>query len=107
VFTTFSSTSSKQKGTLYAFSTETGDVVWDYALDSYTWCSPLALYTESGQGYLLILDHVGKVYLFDGQTGQLLTSLKLSENIEASPCAFGDLIVIGTRTRHILCLRVS
>ena len=107
VFTTFASTTGKGAGTLYAFDTETGEIVWQKKLGSYTWCSPVALYTDDGQGYLVIFDHTGVGYLFDGASGLLMTTLKLSENIEASPCAFGDLIVIGTRARHIFGIRVS
>ena len=107
VFTVFSSTSGKDSGDLYAFDTETGEIVWKYKLGAYTWSSPLALYTEEGEGYLFLLDHTGKAYLLDGQSGSVLATLKLSENTEASPCAFGDLIVIGTRARHIFGIRVS
>ena len=107
VFTTFASTYGDTKGELYAFDTTTGEVVWHKALDTYTWSSPLALYTDAGKGYLLLFDHKGKGYLLDGRSGATLGNCKLSENIEASPCAFGDLIVIGTRDRHIYGLRVS
>ena len=107
VFTSFASTTGKGAGTVYAFNTETGEIVWEKALGSYTWCSPVALYTESGKGYLFLFDHTGTAYLFDAADGTVLTTLKLSENMEASPCAFGDRIVIGTRARHIFGIRVS
>ncbi len=107
VFTSFISTTGNTSGEVFAFDTDTGRVVWQYKLDTYTWCSPILLYTESGRGYLLFFDHRGKGYLFDGKTGSVIGTCKLSENIEASPCAFGDLIVIGTRDKHIFGLRVS
>ena len=107
LFTSFSSTSGKFAADVVALDKRTGAVVWKVALDSYTWSSPIALYTESGTGYLFITDRSGKAYLFDGKNGSLLTTQRISENIEASPCAFGDLIVIGTRDKKIIGLRVS
>ncbi len=107
IFTTFASTYGDTKGELFAFDTATGAVVWRKKLQTYTWSCPLALYTEGGKGYLLLFDHKGRGYVFDGKSGTTLGNCKLSENIEASPCAFGDLIVIGTRDRHIYGLRVS
>ena len=92
---------------MLAFDTETGEIAWEISLGSYTWCSPLALYSASGRGYLVIFDHTGVMYLLDGRTGETIATRAFSENIEASPCAFGDLIVIGTRSRHIWGIRVS
>ena len=107
VFTAFASTGGKSSGKMLAFCTDTGEIVWERALGSYSWCSPLALYAESGTGYIVMFDHTGVMYLLDGLTGDIIATLKLSENIEASPCAFGDCIVIGTRSRHIWGIRVS
>jgi len=107
VFTSFASTSGKTAGRMIAFSTESGEIAWETPLKSYSWCSPLALYTASGKGYIVMFDHLGNLYLFDGRTGETVATAKISENIEASPCAFGDLIVIGTRARHIWGIRVS
>ena len=107
VYTSFISTAGSTSGEAFCFDAATGRVVWRYTLDTYTWSSPLALYTESGKGYVLFFDHGGKAYLFDGTNGALLGSFTLSEKIEASPCAFGDIIVIGTRDRHIYGIRVS
>ena len=107
VYTSFASTSGKTGGRMIAFSADSGEIVWEQKLKSYSWCSPLALYTASGRGYIVMFDHLGNLYLFDGLTGETVGTLKISENIEASPCAFGNLIVIGTRARHIYGIRVS
>lgn len=107
VYTSFASTSGTTSGKVFCFDTATGSVVWEHSLSSYTWSSPIALYTESGKGYLLFFDHTGTASLLDGKTGALVGSFSLSEKVEASPCAFGDIIVIGTRDRHIFGIRVS
>jgi outer membrane protein assembly factor BamB len=108
VYTSFASTAgSNPSGEVFCFDTATGRVVWQYSLSSYTWSSPIALYTDSGKGYLLFFDHKGTASLLDGKTGALVGSFSLSEKVEASPCAFGDIIVIGTRDKHIFGIRVS
>lgn len=107
VITGFSSTGSNSGSVLVALDTQTGEEVWTYTHASYTWSSPLALYTEDGTGYVFTNDRNGNLLLLNGADGTKLTSLKLSENIEASPCAFGEYIVIGTRDQHIFGIRVS
>ena len=107
IYTSFSSTSGDTAGEVFCFDAATGRVVWSRALSSYTWSSPIALYTASGKGYLLFFDHRGECSLLDGETGAAIGSFSLSEKVEASPCAFGDIIVIGTRDKHIFGIRVS
>lgn len=107
VITGFASTGGNNRGEIVALNTKTGEVVWAFELSTYTWSSPLALYTESGKGYVLCNDQKGTLYLLNGEDGTLVTTLKLSENIEASAAAFGEWIVIGTRDQHIFGIRVS
>lgn len=107
VFTGFASSTGEREGIVYALRTSDGSVAWEYKLSTYTWSSPIVLYTDDGTGYLFITDQQGVAVLLRAADGTLVTSLKLSENIEASPCAFGGLIVIGTRNQHILGIRVS
>lgn len=84
-------------GQVVALDKETGKVVWQFQSHSYIWSSPLALYTEEGKSYIFQADQMGYCYLLDGTTGQLLDSLKLGNPVEASPVAFGDKVVLGTR----------
>lgn len=107
VITGFASTGGGSGGEIVALDTQTGEKVWSFTLSAYTWSSPLALYTEDGTGYLFTNDRNGNLYLLNGADGTKRTSFKLSENIEASPCAFGEFIVIGTRDQHIIGIRVS
>ena len=43
--------------------TETGEKVWEMSMDSYTWSSPTAVYTDSGKAYIVICDSVGNLFL--------------------------------------------
>lgn len=94
-------------GALVALDTETGETVWEYYMDRYTWSSPTAVYTKSGKTYVVICDSVGNMSLLDGKTGEKLSNIGLGSNIEASPAVFGDTIVVGTRGQKIYGIKVS
>ena len=94
-------------GALVAFDCETGDVVWEKYMPSYTWSSPAAVYTDSGKSYIVICDSAGNVSLLDGVTGEELSTVSLGSNVEASPAVFEDTIVVGTRGQKIFALKVE
>ena len=88
-------------GICVALDTETGEVVWEKSMGNYTWSSPVALYTEEGEAYIVLCDSVGNFSLLEGSTGETLSTMNLGSNIEASPAVFEDMIVIGTRGGRI------
>ena len=47
------------------------------------------------------------MYLFDGRTGETLDRLDLEGNFEASPAAFDNMIVIGTRASKIYGVKLK
>lgn len=94
-------------GTLAALNTETGEVVWQTTLSNYCWSSPVAVYTENGDGYIVICDSAGNVRLLDGVTGEILSTVQLGSNIEASPAVFGDTLVVGTRGQKIYGVKIG
>ena len=49
----------------------------------------------------------GKVFLLDGKTGTLLDTFEAEKNIEASPAAYGNMIVFGTRGMKIWGVKIS
>ena len=85
------------KGQVVAFNKETGEVVWQYETQSYMWSSPVGIYTEDGKGYIFQADASGRCYLLDGATGQQKDVINLQRTIEASPVAFGNKVVLGSR----------
>lgn len=90
-------------GQVIAFHKETGEILWQQETHSYIWSSPIALYTEDGKGYLFQADASGRCYLLDGQTGEVKETLKLDRTVESSPVAFGNHILLGTRSSiHLL-----
>ncbi|MBQ2661897.1 MAG: PQQ-like beta-propeller repeat protein [Clostridia bacterium] len=95
------------RGVLVAYNKANGEKVWVKELGSYSWSSPLIIYDDNGDGYIVECTSAGKMYLFDGRTGEKLDMLELEGNFEASPAAFGDTIVIGTRAEKIYGVKIK
>jgi len=95
-------TPSPGKGQMYAFDKTTGELLWQFETNSYIWSSPVALYTEDGTGYIFQADARGNCYLMNGATGEVLNTVSLKQTTEASPIAFGNHILLGTRSAMYL-----
>ena len=95
------------KGVLVALDKQTGEVVWEHDMPSYTWSSPAAVYTDDGKGYIVICDSVGNVKLIDGITGELIDTVNIGSNVEASPAVFEDTLVVGTRGCRICGIKIK
>ena len=96
-----------ESGLLVALDKKTGCEIWTLPMDHYAWSSPLALYDSAGNAKLLLCDSNGSAYIIDGATGQILTSATLNALVEASPAAFNNMAVVGTRGQMIYGLRLS
>jgi hypothetical protein len=94
-------------GILVALDKKTGKEVWRTPMTYYAWSSPLAVYTPEGKSYIVQCDSIGNVLLIEGTTGKVLSTLALGTNIEASPAAFGNIIVVGTRGQKICGIRID
>ena len=106
----FARTPEENSGVLLALDKSDGSVRWTYNMEKYTWSSPVAVYDESGNAYILVCegsDTGGKIFLLDGKTGTLLSTFDAEKNIEASPAVYGDMLVIGTRGMKIWGIRIS
>lgn len=91
-------TGGMDNGKLVALDKKTGMEVWHLDMEYYSWSSPLALYDKDGNGYVILCDSKGNMFLIDGVTGELYDTINLGgANIEASPAAFENQIVVGTR----------
>ena len=91
---------------MVALDTKTGEERWRLELDYYIWSSPLAIYDEAGKGYVVLCDANGTAHFIDG-SGQVVNTLYLGGLVEASPAAFGNMIVVGTRLRKICGIQIS
>ena len=98
VYFTIARTGGLDKGRMVAINKNTGKEVWHLDMEYYTWSSPIALYTEDGTGYVILCDSKGNMFMIDGLTGEQYDRINLGgANIEATPAAFENTIVVGTR----------
>lgn len=107
VFYPIARTPEVKPGILVALNKYTGEEVWSFKLPRYPWSSPVAVYDSNGNGYIIQCGTDGVMYLLDGRTGELLDSVSLEANIEASPAVFDDMIVVGTRGQKIYGVRIK
>lgn len=94
-------------GTLLAVDKQSGAIVWEKQMRTFGWSSPVPLYTPEGKGYLIVCDAAGRVYLIRGMDGEILDQISLGANIEGSPAAFGNTLVVGTRGQQIWSFTVQ
>ncbi|MBR0082189.1 MAG: PQQ-binding-like beta-propeller repeat protein, partial [Clostridia bacterium] len=99
----------KDSGALVALDKETRAVRWQYNMEKYTWSSPAVVYTADGTGYILQADSGGNIFLLDGATGKLLSSIAPTDsNFEASPAVYGQMLIVGCRgDQEIFGIRLS
>lgn len=94
-------------GAIVAINKSTGEIQWETKLNNYVWSSPVDFYDEDGKGYIIQCDSVGNVFLIDGENGEILNTIALDANIEASPTIFEDTIVVATRGGNIYGIEIK
>lgn len=85
------------RGKLVALNTTDMSVKWECDFAGYPWSSPVAVYDDSGKGYLVQCNKTGYIHLIDGQTGEIISEMSLGSNVEASPAVYNNMVVVGTR----------
>lgn len=107
VFFNIAKTGSDKQGSLVALDRQTGAVVWNRTLPHFGWSSPLLLTGTDGHTYGVLGDSSGLLHLFDPNTGRDFSTLQLSQNIEASPAVYGNMLVVGTYAKKLYGIRIS
>lgn len=92
---------------LVALDKETGKEAWHVDNNGYSWSSPVVVYDSQGNGYIIYCTTEGYIYLLDGRTGDKLDAAKLGTSIDASPVAYNDMVVVGTRDAEIWGIRLA
>ena len=91
-----------QNGMLVALDKDTGEELWTYTSDSYSWSTPVCFYDTDGNGYVLYTSAInGTMFLFNGRTGDLLDRFDFGCTVEATPIVWNNTVVIGTRGEQI------
>ncbi|MBR4502436.1 MAG: PQQ-binding-like beta-propeller repeat protein [Clostridia bacterium] len=70
--------------------------------------SPVAVYSEFGDGKIIQCDSKGNIWLLDGLTGEALGQTSVNGTIEASPVVYRDHLLIGTSDKNaaMYCFRI-
>ncbi len=84
---------------LIALNKASGSVVWQFDMDESV-SSPVAVYNDAGNGWIIQADSTGHLYLLDGRTGYLNSTLQVEGRFEASPAVYKDRLVIGTCSKN-------
>ena len=66
------------RGKLVALNTSDMSVKWECDFAGYPWSSPVAVYDDSGKGYLIQCNKTGYIHLIDGQTGEIISEMSLA-----------------------------
>jgi outer membrane protein assembly factor BamB len=107
IFVPIARTPEGSTGILAALDKKTGKAVWEFQSAMYSWSSPVLVYDKDGNGYVIYCTSGGYMYLLDGRTGETLDARDMGGNIEASAAAFGNTIVVGTRSQTIWGVTLS
>lgn len=99
VIFTVNMTGSADKSTVVALNKMDGSVEWEYEMDATAISSPVAVYNEAGDAWIIQGDQSGKLYLLDGSTGKVCNVLDLGGDIQGSPAVYKDMLVIGTSSK--------
>jgi len=86
----------EEGGAVIAFDKTTGSIVWQQNMANFSHSSPVAVYNDQGDAWVIQGDSAGVIQMLDGQTGSVLTSLQLEGAIDASPAVYNDILVVGT-----------
>ena len=102
---------------LVAYDKQTGKEVWKYEMKMYSWSSPVDIYDDNGNAYILICDSYGQVHLVDASNGQRLSYIRMlrttdqvkdeNHNVESSPIVVDGIMVVGTRGQSIFGVKIS
>ena len=104
---------------LVAYNRDTGNEVWHYDMNIYTYSSPVDCYDQEGNAYILIGDSLGQIHLVNGQTGERITYIQTNQYLgtsdetsngvefQASPVVFNDMMIISTTSGSVFGIRID
>ena len=114
----FTISNDKQPAQVLALNKADGTVKWQTALEGPSISSPVAVYNEDGDAWLVQAEESGKIHLMNAKTGKIVNTLQLEPTekpdakivLEASPAVYGNLMVIGTMGTNaggVYCIKID
>ncbi len=95
---------------LLALDKQTGRLVWEYAMKDESISSPVAVYNENGDAWIIQGDEGGNLTMLNARTGAVKSSINLGGPIEASPAVYKDYLVVGTcgkNSANMVCVKIE
>ena len=104
---------------LVAYNRDTGNEVWHYDMNIYTYSSPIDCYDQNGNAYIVIADNIGQIHLINGQTGERIAYIQTSRflgtssettggiEFQASPVIFNNMMIITTTSGSVFGIRID
>ena len=89
---------------LLALDKQTGRLVWEYAMKDDSISSPVAVYNEKGDAWIVQGDQGGNLTMLDARTGAVKSTVNLGGPIEASPAVYKEYLVVGTCGKTNACM---
>jgi len=81
---------------ILALEKATGKVVWQKDLEDEAISSPVAVYDDNGDAWIIQGDEGGNLTMLQGRTGAVRTQINLGGAIQGSPAVYKDTLVVGT-----------
>lgn len=101
LYVTVSMVGNAWSGVMACIDKKTGTVNWEHNA-AYSWSSPVCVYNDAGDGEVIYGDFSGNMYVLDGLTGEVYSTVSISTGvIEASPAVYNNHLVVGTRACRI------
>lgn len=107
----FTITNGKEGSRTIALDKKTGALKWQADFTAEAYSSPVAVYNENGDAWIVQALYDGTVNLLNASNGQVLDTLTLPDaQIKASPAVYNDLLIIGTtgkKNSAVYCIRIN
>ena len=96
VIFTVNMTDAGKTSSVIALDKNSGAVRWQADLETTAVSSPVAVYNQQGNAWIIQADESGILHMYDGVSGIEISTLDLGGKIQASPAVYNDILVIGT-----------
>jgi len=96
-----------KSGKMVALNKKTGKEVWVKDLADYSWSSPVDFLSDDGKTYMIFCDYAGQMHLMDPSNGEILDTISVGLNVEASPAIYNDMVVVGTYAKKIYGVKIK
>jgi len=106
----FTATNGKHGCSVLALNKKDGSLIWRKDFEGQGHSSPVAVYNENGDAWILQALGNGNIVLMKADNGEVLDTLALEgAEITASPAVYGNLLVIGTTGKTnsaVYCIKI-